>query len=297
MASKRKAEAAPPPSDEELAAGVRSVLRERALTKAELGRKLPRGQAARALELARELVRQGVLFRFAKGATEVFFAEDPVTRLDRLVPDLLRQRGPLGSAPLKQAIKEAAPNHDGFFADWLKAALARNVVYERPGKPKTLVHEPPSPDLKLLLKRPLAELAKLLGGLDAKGVSRERIADFLRAELGVPDRGPATTPAAAVDPATTSRAGASSREVFLEALRRFAADNPKGALLPVRELRARAGLGKQDFDAAALALSREGLLVLHHHDHAGALSEADQNALVRDALGRHYIGVALRGSA
>jgi len=113
----------------------------------------------------------------------------------------------------------------------------------------------------------------------------------LRAELGVGE------PVAATAKGEPPRASGSSREVFLEALRRFAADNPSGALLPVAELRARAGLGKQDFDAAALALSREGLLVLHRHDHAASLSEAEQNALVRDALGRHYIGVALRGSA
>lgn len=297
MAKGKTADATPPPSDEELAARMRSALGERALTKAELGKKLPKGQGPRGLELARELARQGVLYRFAKGATEIFFAEDPVARLDRVVPELLRRDGPLGAPQLKQAIKNAAPHHDGVFADWLKVALARNVIYERPGKPKTLVPEPPPPDLKLLLEKPLAELTKLLTALDARGISRERIADFLRAELGVPERGSAATAGAAPVPASTARADGSSREVFLEALRRFAADNPKGALLPVRELRARAGLGKQDFDAAALALSREGLLVLHHHDHAAALSEADQNALVRDALGRHYIGVALRGSA
>jgi len=214
-----------------------------------------------------------------------------VARLDRVVPELLRRGGGLVSTQLKAAVKSAAPNHDQFFADWLKTALARKMLYESPGKPKTYVADPPPPDLKLLLKKPLAELHKLLATLEGKGITREHIVDFLRTELGVGE------PVAATANGEPPRASASSREVFLEALRRFAADNPSGALLPVRELRARAGLGKQDFDAAALALSREGLLVLHRHDHAASLSEAEQNALVRDALGRHYIGVALRGSA
>ncbi len=290
MAANRQRKVAPPPSDEELDALVRGLLNERALTKAELGKKVPKASAARALELARELARQGVLHRFAKGASEVFYTEDPVARLDRVVPELLRRDGPLAAPPLKAAVKKTAPNHEAFFADWLKTALARRVVFEGPGRPKTYAAEPPPPDLKLLLKRPLAELRKLMASLEEKGITREHIADFLRAELGV-------GAPVAVAKGSPARASDSSREVFLEALRRFAADNPSGALLPVRELRARAGLAKQDFDAAALALSGEGLLVLHHHDHAASLSEAEQNALVRDALGRHYIGVALRGSA
>jgi hypothetical protein len=288
MASKQR-KVAPPPNDDELTALLRSALSERALTKAELGKRVPKAGAARALELARELARQGVLHRFARGTTEVFYSEDPVGRLDRVVPELLRREGALTPARLKAAVKGAAPNHDPLFADWMKTALAREMLYESPGKPKTYVADPPPPDLQLLLKKPLTELRKLLPTLEGKGITREHIADFLRAALGAGE--PATAKSA------PPRATGSRREVFLEALRRFAADSPSGALLPVRELRARAGLGKQDFDAAALALSREGLLVLHHHDHAGSLSEAEQNALVRDALGRHYVGVALRGSA
>jgi hypothetical protein len=290
MAASRSRKA-PPPTDDELTALVRRALSERALTKTELVKTVPKAGAARALELARELVREGALHRFARGATEVFYSEDPVARLDRVVPALLRREGALTLARLKTAVKGAAPNHEQIFAEWLKTALGRQMLYEGPGKPKTYIADPPPPDLQLLLKKPLAELHKLLPTLEGKGITRERIVDFLRAQLGV--EGPVTVTTKSDPP----RSSGASREVFLEALRRFAADNPSGALLPVRELRARAGLGKQDFDAAALALSREGLLVLHHHDHAGSLSEAEQNALVRDALGRHYIGVALRGSA
>jgi hypothetical protein len=292
--TRKKAPVPPPPSDEELSAQLRGALRERALSKADLAKLVPKRDLDRALVLARELAREGTLHRFAKGATvEIFYSEDPIARLDQLVPELLRRQGPLNAQQLKKAVKEAAPHHDGVVSDWLKAALARNVIFQHPGKAKTFVPDPPAPDLKLLLKKPLAELEKLLAPLAAKGISREQIASFLRAELGVAEPDPSTV----VVPTTGSRVGGTSRDVFLAALRRFAADNPKGALLPVRELRARAGLAKQDFDTTALALSREGLLVLHHHDHAASLSEAEKNSLVRDTLGRHYVGVALRGSA
>jgi hypothetical protein len=292
MAQKKKA-APPPPSDEELTQHVLNTVRDGAANKAALGKRLAKRDQPRALELARELARQGTIHRWAKGAAEVFFPEEPIARLDRLVPELLRREGPLDATALKMSIKKAAPHHEVYLADWLKPALARQVIYERPGKPKAFVPDPPKPDLGQLLKKPLAELQKLLGGLEALGVSRAQVVDFLRNELGAAAGGESR----AIPGPPNARADVASRDVFLSALRRFAADNPQGALLPVRELRARAGLAKQEFDAAALALSREGLLVLHHHDHAAALSEAEQNALVRDTLGRHYVGVALRGSA
>jgi hypothetical protein len=292
MAHTRKKKAAPvepPLSNEQLSERIREVLQARALTKAELPKKLglsSKVDATRSLDVARELARKGDLHRFAKGAVEVFFGDDPVAELDRLVPVLLRQQGPLGATALKKAVKSALPGHDALLADWLKSAISRGVLYES-GKPKLLSPEPPAPDLDKLLKKELAALKKQVAALETKGIARELIATFLRNALAL-----------GTERAAPPVAGArSSREVFLDALQRLAADSPEGALLPVRELRARAGLGKQDFDAAALALSKEGLLVLHYHDHASALSEAEQNALVRDALGRHYVGVALRGSA
>lgn len=291
MAGKKKA--APPPSDEELTAQVLEALKESAQTKSQLGERAGKAAATRALELARELARQGRIHRFAKGNKEVFFAEDPIARLDRTVPELLRRQGPLNKTAIEKAVKDAAANHAPCLPDWLTSALARGVVYAGRGKTTTYAAEPPAPDLKRVLDKALASLRKALGPLEARGVTRAQVVEFLRVELGVPD----AEPRAASAPGAPSRSVGASRDVFLGALRRFAADNPKGALLPVRELRARSGLAKQEFDAAALALSKEGLLVLHHHDHAASLSEADQNALVRDALGQHYVGVALRASA
>jgi hypothetical protein len=70
------------------------------------------------------------------------------------------------------------------------------------------------------------------------------------------------------NPRPTSRASTSvAHEVAVRAaVDRETARNPPGSLLLVNDVRAAAGLGKADFDKAALALARKGELVLHHHD-------------------------------
>jgi hypothetical protein len=278
--SKKATAAVPPLTDEELDHKVRASLEGAGRKSADLVKLLGKTEGARAVQLARDLAASGDLHRASSGKIEWFFGADPRATLDRVVPEILRQQGPLVAKDLKVALERAAPGHAWLLPDWQKNASARGLLFELslPGPPKRKVLSA-EPDLKLSLSKPLAELKKALPVLERQGISRERIVEFLRRELvGEAARRP-------------------SREVFLEALRRFAADNPKGALLPVRELRERAGLAKQDFDTAALDLSNEGLLVLHHHDHAAALSESEQSGLVRDALGRHYVGIALRGSA
>jgi hypothetical protein len=70
-----------------------------------------------------------------------------------------------------------------------------------------------------------------------------------------------------------------------------AADRP-GALLSIKNVRRRAGLPKEEFDAAALELQSQGRLVLHYHDFPASLSSADRDAMVRDSRGNYYIGVA-----
>jgi hypothetical protein len=270
----------PPVSDDELIARLRTALQGTGLKSTDLMKVLGKEDGARALELARGLAASGNLHRVLKGTAEWFFVADPRATLDRVAPEVLRARGPSTPKELQHALERAAPGHSWLLPEWQPNAIARGLLFEvsLPGPPKKKLLNA-EPDLKLSLGKALTELKKVLPALERQGISRDRALEFLRSEL----RGEA--------------ARRPSREVFLEALRRFAADSPKGTLLPVRELRARAGLGKQDFDTAALDLSNEGLLVLHHHDHAAALSEAEQSGLVRDALGRHYVGIALRGSA
>ena len=283
--SRKSSTAELPLSDADLLDRLRRALSGGAgLTGPELCKQVPKVDAARALEKARELCARGELFRVKKGATERFFGADPVASLDRLVPPLL-DAGALSAAQIKTQLERTARGHGPLLPEWLKGALARGLLFEQArsggARTKTFGRQP---DLRLLLHKALVELRKSMTLLDRLGVARPRVLDFLSAELGASGR------AAPPD-------GTASRRVFLEALRKLAADNPQGALLPVREVRARAGLPKQDFDDTALALSREGLLLLHHHDHPGSLSDAEQGALVRDPHGTHYVGMALRGSA
>jgi len=281
-------------TDDELVSKMREVLLKQGLTKAELSTQIDtifKGEGPRAVDLARSRVGGGYIVHVVKGKAESFFAVEAVAKLDRVVVGLLEQNGPLSTKAVETHVERIAAGHSALLPQWQKQATARGLVFERsaPGSTKEKVLSLEPPDLKLSLGKALGELKKALAGLERQGITRERVFEFLRLELKVEAAAaPAPSPAPAKRP---------SREVFLEALRRFADDNPKGALLPVRELRARAGLGKQDFDSAALDLSQEGLLVLHHHDHAATLSEAEQSALVRDGRGQHYVGIALRGSA
>jgi pterin-4a-carbinolamine dehydratase len=83
--------------------------------------------------------------------------------------------------------------------------------------------------------------------------------------------------------------------IVRSALRHLASNEPEGAVLSVPELRDRAGLDKERFDAAVLALEQADELVLHHHDFPASLSESDRAELVHDGRGTYDVGVAPRG--
>ncbi len=298
QARKSKPKAVPEPmlSRAELAAEVRRLVAAGSgLTPGELLKQLPKSARTEAPSVARELVDQGSLFRWAKGKQERFFARDPIATLDREIPKILRA-GPFDTARLKREVDLQLRGHGALLAEWLKGAPSRGLIFAQSpkgsAKTKTFGCEP---DLDLLLNKVVAELKKSLPALDGMNVPRQRVAAFLGATLGV--REAAFPNAGATSPAARPENGEVDRRPFLDALRLLAAENPAGALLPVRELRARAGLDKTRFDATALALSKEGLVVLHHHDHAMGLPEAERDALVRDARGVHYVGVALRRPA
>lgn len=71
----------------------------------------------------------------------------------------------------------------------------------------------------------------------------------------------------------------------------------RGALIPIRKLRATLRLDKARFDAAVLGLYADDSIILHHHDYVGNLTEAERSELVLDRHGNHYVGVALRGDS
>lgn len=68
----------------------------------------------------------------------------------------------------------------------------------------------------------------------------------------------------------------------------------RGALVAFRELRKATKWLPAAFDARLLNAAQRGVISLHRHDHAAALSPADRKHLVEDDQGNAYIGAAIR---
>ncbi|MCU0681904.1 MAG: hypothetical protein MUF34_06540 [Polyangiaceae bacterium] len=186
--------------------------------------------------------------------------------------------------------------------------------------PKTLRYAsvpPPPPELRPYVRRAAREVRALIKTLAPFGAT---VADALRAfavELGLspptlhapPARQPATTPEKAAEarvsaPLPNANVGrtepshgngsADATERLLRALDEVAAREPPGSLLLVEKVRARAGLDKQAFDQAALALAGAERVVLHYHDHPASLPAAELAEFVDDGNGTYFIGIARR---
>jgi hypothetical protein len=166
------------------------------------------------------------------------------------------------------------------------------------GDPLTRRDTQPRPDLRRLLRRTLAALERDLPALRAAELSRPEVAAFLAEQLaGLPLPSAAARVRGGSDSGETrvdrsSSDGGAAHAAMLNALRQLEQDSPPGALLSVRELRARSELDKQSFDRAALELAGQGKVSLHAHDHAGVLAEAERRALIEDMRGVHYVGIA-----
>lgn len=296
MATKKKAPPVPLARDE-LESRLRGALGAAGtLTQNELLKKLPRNEQANGLGVLQELAAHGDIFRLASGQTVKYFRQDPIARIEELVPRLLDGKS-LTKADLQQRVERDAPGHGKLFSEWHKGALARGVIFEQASSTKSSKDKTfgTKPDLRRLFKKSLAALLSDVRHTDASNISRDAVIDFLVAELGGSERR-SRPKLAELDPAPDGEAESQLQRVpFLTALERLSAKNPSGALISVRELRGCAGLDKRTFDATALALSSERAVVLHHHDHAGSLPEAERQSLVKDAHGTHYVGIALRG--
>lgn len=85
--------------------------------------------------------------------------------------------------------------------------------------------------------------------------------------------------------------------LILSKLRELESREPPGSLLSVRTLRGLCALSKTRFDAGVLRLSAQKLVVLHHHDFPGGLSDDERALLVSDAHGTHYVGIAIKKGA
>lgn len=82
-------------------------------------------------------------------------------------------------------------------------------------------------------------------------------------------------------------------DIFRSAVDAVTTENNPGALLSVREVRARAGLPKDEFDTIALGLQRTRELVLHHHDFPQSLTVREREQFIRAPNGVYYVGLAL----
>ena len=131
-------------------------------------------------------------------------------------------------------------------------------------------------------QRPVAELAGLLDALARDGVLAT-VGNAKTSRYTLAQKKPA---AAAQD----------DDAQVLAAVGKLAALQPEGALLSVRDLRATMTLPKARFDAAVLRLAKAEEVVIHFHDYPASLTEVERAALVKDAQGTHYVGIAPRRS-
>lgn len=242
-----------------------------------------------AKELLQGLASRGEIHSAQKGKATHYFDRAPLEALDERLFTRLGEKV-ASKEELKALAQGLAPGFDVVLEDWIKRRVAEKRLFEHAGvRPRQKLYGT-RPDLRKALAKVLAELKKALKVTDAQGISRETLASVLLEELGV--RSGAPVEGSETSDAATGLAPSSSREQFLAALSALLAENPRQALLSVRDLRARLSFSKPEFDAVALALSREGSVSLHYHDHPHALSESERDLLVEDARGNYYIGIA-----
>ncbi len=219
------------------------------------------------------------------GKMELFFERDPRAALDEIVPSRLSAE-PLGKSTLKALVRDQAPGHELILDHWLTSALTRGLIFEHASAPGSKEKRyANAPDLGKSLTPVLTAMKKALLKTDGQGIPRHRIAEVLLRELGVSPPTPQTGSNGAPQDRT-------AHEQFLAVLRGLVAENPRQALLSIRDLRARVALSKERFDAVALDLMRDGKVSLHYHDHPASLPEAERSQLVQDGRGNYYIGIA-----
>lgn len=268
----------------------------RVIKGSQLKRALPKsyqrfeGEIRRALET---IVERGEVWRRAKNKSVSYFARDPIQTLDELLPPRLPKT--FDEAGLGKLIKELAPDHDLVLREWLASAMERRMLFERalaPTKPKAKAKRGfgREPDVGGAMAPVLSALRKALSKTDSLGVPRHRVLDWVMVELGLTREDMAGD----LPQATNGKFPAAERDGFLSALNALAVENPRQALLAVRDLRGRLAMNKGRFDALAVQLSRDGLISLHQHDLPSSLTSSELDQYVRDERGNYYIGVAPR---
>lgn len=206
----------------------------------------------------------------------------------------IARSGPLPENKLKALVKGSSADD---FLELLDRLFRERRLFAHPpvGRTGKLLYggRPPVPekyltDVEGMLARTVARLRE--AGVDADELRRCVVGMVERAGVAL-----GAGRAMGATPSTTE-----TIPDLLEVLRALDPAADRGGLVPARDLRRaaerRAGgrLDKRAFDGAVLALSRQGRLSLHRHDHVSALSETEREELVTDGAGNYYVGVAFR---
>ncbi|MDB5342846.1 MAG: uncharacterized protein JWP89_1223 [Schlesneria sp.] len=209
-----------------------------------------------------------------------------------LITAAIAKKGPQARSALRTAAKQVP---DETFDGAMKSLLETGAIFEHPPllkKKELFGTTPPSPGPYLTAIG--TQLSKVVDQLLAAKVSQSEVRRSLL-EL-------VEATGISVFSGATGHEAASPAPVadvdLLALMKRIEPAAENGALVPARDLRRAANLEKTRFDHAVLDLARQGRVMLHRHDFAAGLSEADRDELVADGRGTYYVGMALRrGSA
>ena len=262
---------------------------------ADLRRALPRPLQQSADELREaldKLVERGELFAVGARRSRQYCKVDPDALASEGLLALLRER-PRSKAEITTWAKRDAPwltEPDDLLQQLLDVGRIFGHPQLREGLPTKAIAkyalEPSPPPLpERFLSATIRELEKAARQAEPYGISMRSLFDELRRRF---ERQIAT-----VTPPLQPTATAADVQRTLAALRDLQAQDPGAALIPIRKLREQLELDKSRFDGAVLALSQKGRVILHHHDFASSLSEAEREKLVMDAQGTYYVGIAL----
>jgi hypothetical protein len=207
------------------------------------------------------------------------------------------QDGSLSTAELRKSVKQALPELSAADLTLVLADLvAAGKLYGRRKRAKDgkllktvesyALGRPPAADFIAPL---LTTWAKVRTEAAAAGVEDEALVKALL-DAVVPTGVKGPTNGAVAEPVDD---GAD----VLRSVQALEAREGRGALIPIRKLRAAMKLDKARFDTAVLGLYADNAIILHHHDYVGNLTESERDELVLDRHGNYYVGVALRGDS
>lgn len=205
-----------------------------------------------------------------------------------LITAAIAKKGPLARTALRTAAKQVS---DEIFEAAMKSLLDTGAIFEHPPllkKKELFGTTPPSPDPYLTAIG--TQLTKVVDQLLAAKVPQ---AEVRRSLLELVEATGISVLSAAVAHEAASPPPVADVDL-LTLMKRIEPAAENGALVPARDLRRAANIEKTRFDHAVLDLARQGRVMLHRHDFAAGLSEAERDELVTDGRGTYYVGMALR---